>query len=397
MTALVAAGVLLAVWRWWVGPQVVVEVIQRRDLVQSVVASGRVESPHRVEIGSQVTGTVMRIPVAEGQRVAAGDVLIELEPAESLAALSQAEVAVLLAATRLRQLDEVQLPVAEQALRQAEISRHNAQTMLQRQQDLFDRGFIGEAALDDSRKAFELADAQSRSARKQLDTLRPSGSDRVLASAAVAQARAAEQAARARATYAVIRAPRAGTLIGRSVEVGDVVQAGKPLMTLSPAGPTQLVAEIDERNLRLLALGQQALASADAYPLQRFAAQVDYINPAVNAQTGSVEIKLGVPEPPKVLTQDMTVSVDIEIARRPAALALPLGALQEADPPEEAAGTVLRLEQGRAVRQPVSLGLRSGGWVELLGGLHEGDRVISMPAAVSPGARVRGVEQSRRP
>ena len=90
------------------------------------------------------------------------------------------------------------------------------------------------------------------------------------------------------------------------------MQPGKVLLTLSPRGRTQLVIEIDEKNLGLLATGQEALASADAYPQQRFPATLVYINSGVNALTGAVQVKLDVPSPPAVLKQDMTVSVDIE-------------------------------------------------------------------------------------
>lgn len=389
--------VLAVVARWWLGPQVVAETLQRRDLVQSVVASGRVETAHRVEVGAQITATVMRVPVAEGQTVKAGDVLIELESTEQRAIAQQAQIALAQAQTRLRQLNEVQMPVAEQALRQAQATLDNASSMWRRQQELFGQGFIGEAALDDSRKALALADAQRQSAQKQLDTLRAGGGEREFTAAAVVQARAGAEAASARAAYSVIRAPVAGTLIGRNVEPGDVVQAGKVLMTLSPDGPTQLVAEIDERNLRLLALGQPALASADAYPQQRFGAKLVYINPAINAQTGAVQVKLDVAAPPLALTQDMTVSVDIEVAQRHGALLLPVGALSDSAGPEAADGSVLRIEAGRAVRRTVRLGLRSGGWVEVLEGLSMGDRVVAAPAAVAPGSRVRAIAPAALP
>ncbi len=397
-------GVLLAALlvaalaaRWWLGPQVAAETLQRRDLVQSVVASGRVETAHRVEVGAQITATVMRVPVAEGQVVKAGDVLIELESTEQRAIAQQAQIALAQAQTRLRQLREVQVPVAEQSLRQAQASLDNASAMWRRQQALFGQGFIGEAALDDSRKAFELADAQRQSAQKQLDTLRDGGGEHEFTAAAVVQARAGADAARARAAYTVIRAPVAGTLIGRNVEPGDVVQSGKVLMTLSPDGPTQLVAEIDERNLRLLALGQAALASADAYPQTRFAARLVYINPGINAQTGAVQVKLDVAAPPLALTQDMTVSVDIEVAQRHGALLLPVSALSDSAGPDSADGSVLRIEAGRAVRRPVRLGLRSGGWAEVLEGLSEGDRVVAAPTGVEPGSRVRAVAPAALP
>jgi HlyD family secretion protein len=354
--------------------------------VQTIVASGHVEAPHRVDVGAQIIGAVLRVPVAEGQTVKAGQVLVELESAELRAAVRQADVAVVQAQARLRQLREVQAPVAEQGLRQAQTNLDNARSQLRRNQDLFQQGFIGEAALDDSRKAVDLADAQVRSTQKQLDTLRTTGSDYALAEAALAEARASAQAARARAGYAVVSAPADGTLIARNVEVGDVVQPGKVLMTLSPAGRTQLVVDIDEKNLRLLALGQKALASADAYPQQRFAAELVYINPGINAQTGAVEVKLDVPAPPPTLKQDMTVSVDIEVARRSQALLVPGSAVHDAD---SAAPWVLCLEEGRAVRRTVRLGLRSGGLSEVVEGLHAGDRVIPAAAAVTEGTRLR--------
>jgi HlyD family secretion protein len=387
LAALLAAVALAALAvRWWRGPQLATETVVRRDFVQSVVASGHVETPHRVDVGAQITGTVVRVPVAEGQSVKARDLLVELDSAEARAAERQAEVAVTQARTHLRQLREVQAPVAEQALRQAQANLDNAQSAWRRNQELFQKGFIGAAALEDSHKALELADAQVRSAQTQLGTARPAGSDYALAEAAVAQAQASAEAAHARARYALITAPVDGILIGRNVEVGDVVQAGKVLMTLSPVGRTQLVVEIDEKNLRLLALGQKALASADAYPQQRFPAELVYINPGVNAQTGAVQVKLDVPSPPPLLKQDMTVSVDIEVARRSNAQLVPVSAVHEADRAEP---WVLRVQDGRAVRRPVRLGLRSGGFAEVLDGLREGDQVIPASASIAAGARVR--------
>ena len=175
----------------WLGPEVAVEQVLQRDFVQSVVASGHVQSPHRVDIGAQITGTVARVPVAEGQTVAAGTVLVELLSAELQAAQRQADIAVLQAQSKLRQLLEVQAPVAAQALRQAQATQANAQAAFQRSQDLFKQGFIGQAALDEARKAAELAEAQVRSAQKQLATTATSGSDHAIAVSAVSQAQAA--------------------------------------------------------------------------------------------------------------------------------------------------------------------------------------------------------------
>jgi HlyD family secretion protein len=359
----------------------------RRDIVQSVVAAGRVARPHRVDIGAQIVGLVNEIPVAEGSHVAAGQALIVLDATESVALVRQAETAVAQAEARLRQLRELQLPVARESLRQAEANLANARAQYQRQQKLKDSGFVGDAALDDVRRNVEVAQTQVETARKQVQTAQPSGSDVALARTALEQAQASLQAARARLQYCIIAAPVAGTLIARDVERGDVVQPGKVLMVLSPAGETQLVLQLDERNLALVRVGQKALASADAYPKERFDAEVVYINPAVDAQRGTVEVKLRVPEPPAYLRDDMTVSVDIEIARRAAALTLAAEAVRDAAGRE---AWVLAVRDGRARRQGVKLGLRGEGSVEILAGLAEGELVLAgQDATLADGRRVR--------
>ena len=390
--ALVLAVVGLSAWfgpGLLLGPQVAVVTVTQRDFVQSVVASGHVEAPHRVSIGTQITGTVRRVPVAEGQVVRAGDVLIELDSAELKAAAVQADVAVQQAQAHLRQLREVQQPVAEQSLRQAQINLVNAQVQLRRSTELFKQNFIGQAALDDAQKVVDVNESQLRTMQAQLQTVQLKGSDYAVAAAALAQAGASADAAHSRLRYATIAAPAGGTLISRAVEPGDVVQPGKVLMALSPAGETELVVQIDEKNLRLIALGQKAQVSADAYADQRFGADIVYINPGVNVQSGSVEVKLSVARPPAYLKQDMTVSVDIQVAVRPNAVLIPTDAVRDADGEHP---WVLRFDGHHAHRQAVRLGLRSGGFSEVLEGLKSGDRVVPVAApGIREGSRLRPV------
>jgi HlyD family secretion protein len=158
-------------------------------------------------------------------------------------------------------------------------------------------------------------------------------------------------------------------------------------MVLSPAGETQIVLQIDERNLSRLRLGQNALASADAYPNERFAAEVVYINPGVDAQRGTVEVKLTVRKPPAYMRQDMTVSADIEVERRAGALSLPADTVHDLTGP---APWVLAVRHGAVHRQPVKLGLRGEGAVEVTEGLAEGELVVPTAAAkIKAGQRVR--------
>ena len=387
-----AVLVLAALAAWWgTPPRTPIAVVVQRDFAQTVVASGHVEAPHRVSIAAQIVGTVVDVPVQEGQTVTAGQLLVQLDTRELAASASQADLGVEQARLRLRAIEAVQRPVAEEAWRQAGVSLDNARAARARAGDLFSRGFIGQAAIDDAQKAVDLADAQVRSAAKQLAAFQPGGTEPQLAAAALAAALHAADAAQARLAYARIVAPAAGVLIARDVERGDVVQAGKPLMTLSPSGTTELVVQIDERNLAHLRLGQPARASTDAFPERSFAAEVAYISPGVDAQRGSVEVKLRAQAPPDYLKQDMTVSVDIQVESRRNAVLVPMEAMHEAD----GRYWVLRVEDGVARQRPVRLGLRGNGYAEILDGLAPGDQVVlGVATSVRAGDRVRPRVQS---
>jgi HlyD family secretion protein len=144
--------------------------------------------------------------------------------------------------------------------------------------------------------------------------------------------------------------------------------------------------QIDEKHLANLRLGQSALASADAYSAQTFDATLTYINPSVDPERGSIEVKLTVPSPPQYLRQDMTVSVDIEVARHADALTLPLDAVRDAT------GTpwVMKVHDGHAVRQNLVLGALGSSKVEVTQGLADAEPVLSATGnTVTPGQRVR--------
>jgi HlyD family secretion protein len=390
---LVAALALgLGAWnaaRILIGPAVVVDRVQRGDLVQTVVASGHVETPFRVEIGSQITGMVADVLVEQGQHVARGQPLVALQRHELEAAFVQAQGAVAQAEARMRQLKELTLPMARENLAQAHATLRNAQATFDRTSELARHGNATRAALDDAQRALDVARTQTNVGQFQVFTASPGGSDYVMAETQLDQARANLAAARSRLDYATIAAPRDGVLIARNVERGAVVQPGRALLVLAPTGDTQLVVQIDERNLGLITLGQQAVASADAYADQRFSATVTYINPGIDIARASVEVKLTVADPPAYLRQDMTVSVDIEVARRAATLVLPQRSVRDAmsgDP------WVMRIREGRAHRQPVRLGLRGNARVEILDGAREDDLVVPANAGIRTGERLRPVQ-----
>jgi HlyD family secretion protein len=284
-----------------IGPAVSVDRAARGNIVETVVASGNVLTPFRVNIASQIVGTVKTVQVDEGATVAQGQRLILLDDSELRANVTQAKDAVAQAEARVVQLDKQTLPSAIEAKAQAQATLLNEQKTFNRTESLTAKGVATRQALDDAQKTLDVARAQLRSDDLAVYSASPGGSDFTLAQSASHQASAALRTAIARLGYAQIDAPRAGVLMTRNVESGTVAQPGVTLLVLAPAGDTQLEVSIDERNLGKLALGQQAVVSADAYPERKFSAAVAYINPGIDIARGSVVVKLDVAEAPAYL------------------------------------------------------------------------------------------------
>ena len=387
---LLGAGVLLLAVLGLVlsqrGTQVQVVPVVSTAIVQSVVATGRLNAPARIDIGAEVTATVLEVRVREGDRVKAGAVLLRLSDAEAKASLQQAKAALLEARGRATQQATVTAAVATQTVVQAEAAFVAAERDDQRARELVAQGFYPQQKLDDSRRGLDTARSALQSARLQSQANQPSGIERTLAATRVEQAQAAVEIAQARLGRLLIPSPVDALVLTRSVEAGSMAQPGRVLLTLAALGGMRIDANVDEKNLRLITLGMPARAVADAYPGQPFDAQLYYIAPAVDPQRGTVEVRLAVSQPPAFLRPDMTVSVEMVGGSKSAALVLPSGAVRDTDRP---APWVLALRDGRAVRVPVTLGLRGVGAVEVVKGLSEGERVIPQTEKAAPGDRVR--------
>jgi HlyD family secretion protein len=368
------------------GTPVQVVAVARTGIVQSVVATGRLNAPARLDIGAEVTATVQDVLVREGDRVKAGALLLRLSDAEARAALQQARAALQEARGRASQQASVTAPVASQAVVQAQAAFTAAAREHQRARELVAQGFFSQQKLDDAQRALDTARSALESARLQAQANQPSGVERALAASRVDQAVAAVAVAEARLARLSITSPLDALVLTRNAEPGSMAQPGRVLLGLAAQGGLRIDAGVDEKNLRLLTPGMAARAVADAYPGQSFDAQLSYIAPAVDPQRGTVEVRLAVPQAPAFLRPDMTVSVELVGGAKADALVLPSGAVRDAD---RETPWVLLLKEGRAVRTPVTLGLRGIGSVEIVAGLKQGDQVIPQTEKALPGDRVR--------
>ncbi|GAM08038.1 macrolide export protein MacA [Geobacter sp. OR-1] len=358
--------------------------VERRDLLQTVVTTGRVTSLARVDVGSQLLGSVAMVYVDSGDRVKAGDLLIRLRDEEARAALEQAQAVVRELEERLAQIGSVDGPVSRQKLAEAEATLRHALNSYERVKKLFDSGIYSRADLDEAVRARDVAAGAVEREKLQLSNSHPQGGDIKQARARLAQARAAVDVAREKLSRTLITAPGDGTVIARKVEKGDVVQAGVSLLVLSRSGRTQITAQVDEKNLGLLRVGQTAVSSADAYPDKTFPAGLATVVPAVDPQRGTFEVRFDVADAPAYLVPDMTVSVEIEVARHPKVLTVPSETVRDAS----TAPWVLVAHEGRAERRNIVLGIRGSGESEVLSGLTEGETVLADADKVAIGSRI---------
>lgn len=369
------------------GPEVPVTRVARKSIVRKVVANGRVLPLAQVSLGVQVPGAVAEVKVEEGQKVKEGELLVRLEDDELAAAVTQARGGLEAAAARQLKLSVLDAPVAGEELSRAELDLSKAVADLNRTKALVDAGSLPPTQLEDAQLAVDRARKARTSAALRAQDASSGGAEARVVRASVAQAQGAVAAAEARLRLSRILAPGAGTILTRAVEPGDVVQPGKVLLLLARDGETRLLVQPDERNLAVLAVGQRARASTEAFPGEFFDAEVRIIAPSVDPGRGTVDVKLVVPNPPPYLRAGMTVSVDVKVGERQGALVIPADAVRDAGTPAPYAWV---LRGGRVARAPVQLGLRSEAAVEIVAGLAEGDLVLlSTAGARAPGDRAR--------
>jgi len=305
-----------------------------RDLPQEEWAVGTVRAVHETTLGARLLATVTGVHVEAGQDVAADEILVELDDRDLRARLDRATA---------------QVAAAEAARDQARAD--------------YDR--ISPLAAVGSASAFELTSATN--------ALRA-------AEAEVQRAVQERHEAQTVLSFAVIRAPVAGRIIDKRVEVGDIVAPGQPLATLYDPTRLQLVASVRESLRRRLDIGQTVGVKLDVLD-HVCDATVSEIVPEAATSSRSFEVKVTGPCPPGVYP-GMFGRLRIMLGPR-AAVCIPAAAVRQVGQLD----TVEVAEQGRACRRLVQLGRTLGAEVEVLSGLAAGEQVVL--SAPPPGGERR--------
>jgi RND family efflux transporter MFP subunit len=316
-----------------------------------VTSTGYVVAQTESKVGAKILGRVSVVRVKEGDKVKAGDVLIELETAEQRASV---------AAARAR---------AAAARARAETARASlAETRKQyaREKSLLDQG------------------ATARSVVEDLESRVSTLSESLKAAEADAAAEdAGAEALTANLSYATIRAPINGTVIDKPVEVGELVGPGTPpVLELSDFDSLTVEIDVPEGRLSLVRPGSPAEIVLDAYPAKRHRGEVLEISPRINRAKATAIAKVKFVDPTDGILPDMAARVSIlseplsaDALKKPPVLVVPSSAVVE----REGRKVIFRIEEGHARMSPVTLGPPNSDGFELISGAADGARLVSNP------------------
>lgn len=291
-------------------------VVTSRPFVDRIDVLGVAKGQQSVTITSNTTEMVTAVRFADGQRVAKGQVLVELKAGEEDAGIIEANARV-----------------------------DQAERDYKRWDTLADKGIAPRATAEQYLAALEAA-------------------------------RAGVDAARARKLDRVIRAPFSGVVGLTDVTAGSLISPGTPIVSLDDLGVIRVDFEIPDRYLPVLSEGSAIVARSDAYPDEAYQGRIARLDSRIDANTRAITARAEFPNPSGRLKPGMMMRVSIDHGGREA-LAVPEAAVQF-EGEQAYVFVIARKGEGQAARkQAVEVGVTQDGFVEILGGVKAGDRVIA--------------------
>lgn len=321
------------------GLQVIVSPVREMRLADRIEALGTLRANESADLTASTTDTIAEIRFEDGQRVSAGDVLVVLNRGEQSAERSEARAAL------------------EEARRQYE-----------RVQDLARRGTASASLLDQR--------------RRELDT-----------------ARARVEATDARLRDRQIVAPFDGVVGLRNVSVGSLLSPGARVTTIHDDSVMKLDFSVPELFLAVVVQGLKLEAATRAYPDEVFHGEVVSVSNEVDPVTRAFRVRARVPNPDRKLRPGMLLTVALK-GRERDTLVVPESAVITRGREHAVFVAIQDGDASKAVRRPVTLGIRVPGAVEITSGLQADERVITQGAfrlADGDPVRVRAVDDGSRP
>lgn len=376
--------------------EVTAATVSRGAVEQTVaaIASGTVMPFQKSMVAAGGLGTVSKVHVAEGDRVAAGDLLVELDHAELDAQVSLTEANLKVGESRLEQVRiaaRIYKDVSAAKLSQAAAQLDLAQTDYDRIKALAVKNAVSLSDFDKVTLALRVAQETKAAAEASQKENLVREEEIRSAEAAIEQLQAALRVAQAARDKALVRAPFAGVVAKRMLDVGEAVAVGLPVLQLVNTEDCYIEAPFDEANAAQIKLGQLVRISIDSYPNQEFSGEVTYLSPVVSINkdlSRTLDVKVRINEQPEKFLVGMSADITVIVDKKLDVLSVPSESLVRDE-------FVYVIENGRAVHRRVTLGI--GNWErrEVVSGLEEGATIITSVSLkeLKPGVKVRIVDE----
>jgi HlyD family secretion protein len=364
----------------WFGKAVTVKVAvenaEKRRIVETITANGKIQPETEVKISPDVSGEIVELTVKEGDHVEKGKLLIRIKPDIYISQRDRSLATISSARARLAQ--------AEAQLTQAELT-------FRRTKQLFDEQTISQSEYEQAEASFSVAKAEVDAAKYS-----------------VISSEASLKEANENLVKTSIYSPMTGTISMLLVELGERVagtgmMAGTEMLRVADLSRMEAQVEVNENDIVRVSLGDTALIEVDAYPDHKFKGIVTEI--ASSAKTTGVsadqvtnfDVKILVlPESYKNLAggetnplrPGMSATVDIQSEIKSGIIAVPIQAVTTRTDTTKVAQTVsdeeirtlVFITDGEyALAKDVKTGIQDNNYIEILSGIAENDRVISSP------------------
>jgi HlyD family secretion protein len=348
----------------------------RQKIVQKVSATGKIQPKTQVEISADVSAKITKLSVVEGQWVEKGALLVALARERYLAAVESAEASVSSAEANASLVNENMVRTENEYKRSKELLAGKLES---------------QSAFEAKQAEYKVEVARHKSAMDQ-----------------VQQAQAALKQAKDDLSKTTIYAPMSGTISALNKEQGEIALGSQfqkdVILVVADLSAMEAQVNVDENDIMSVAVGQPAEIEVDALPNQKLKGVVSEIASSANSsgagtteQKTEFEIKITIVDPPKSLRPGMTASADIVTKTNDNALSVPLQSVAvrtvdqltvkgekrkdaEARYKPDKDGfveIVFCIENGKAVAKQVQTGIQSDELIEILGGLKEGDEVVT--------------------
>ncbi len=344
-------------------------------------ATGTVRAKTSTVLSSKIMGTVLALRVREGDRVKAGQTLIEIDNREAAAQLQKAQAGLRQAEQAVAEADQAS-NAALSAKAAAEANKRLAAATLARYQTLLERKSVSPQEFDEVKAKAQVAEAEADRATKMLEVL---AAKKKQGQAQMDQAKADIASAQVFAGYARVVTPISGIVTAKQIEVGATATPGAPLLTIEDAAQYRLEAAVEESQIGKIHLKDRARVKIDAIGGEELEGTVAEILPAADPMSRSYTVKLDISSSQPLRSGLYGTARFVRGQRQ--AISVPASAISQRG---QLAGVFVVDGANIARLRLIKTGKTYGDRVEVLSGLNEGERIaIDGVAKLNDGVKVQ--------